>query len=211
MYYVDGVPHSERSSNNQKIISLFARREVLKDVTSLVEYVFDSGTDDNAPPFEPGDIWFDAVARCPNCDEDALEEVVVEPHMVTPEYDPSADPDERYICPICKMPYGTQEEARQCCVGQVAYLCTNCQALISVDQMDELSHQIVPEDEHWYLVSDWLCKKLKDLGEPVIMTGEYSLWGRPTDAGELTDDPMLQKICSDIGILEGQPHAWPVH
>ena len=55
MYYVNGAPHSERSLKNQKIVALFAKREVMKNITSLVEYVFDTETLENAPPFNPGD------------------------------------------------------------------------------------------------------------------------------------------------------------
>ena len=113
MYYVDGMPHSERSPKNQKILSLFARREVLKDITELVNYVFDTATTDNAPPFGMEDIQCEHSICCPNCGEETLEEVVVAPEMVAPEYHPEFELDERYLCPVCHTPYGTQEEARQ--------------------------------------------------------------------------------------------------
>lgn len=210
MYYVNGAPHSERSLKNQKIVALFAKREVMKNITSLVEYVFDTETLENAPPFNPGDIEYEIKPLCPTCNEDSLEEVVIEPHMVSPEYNPEADMNERYSCPICGMPYGTQEEARQCCVGQIAYYCTNCHSICSEEHMDELTDPEIPSGTEWYLVSDWLGKKLKEAGEPVILTKEYSIWGRFPMGGTLAEDIVLQRICVDIGILEGQPHEWPV-
>lgn len=210
MYYVDGVPHSERSPKNQKILDLFVRKEVLKDITELVQYVFDTATTDNAPPFSMEDIQYEYVLCCPNCGEETLEEVVVEPSMVNPDYDNTADPDERYSCPVCGTPYGTQEEARQCCVGQIAYLCTNCQSLISQEQLDKMDTFPEPGKVVWYLVTDWLGSQLKDFGEIVIQTPDYSIWGWEGGSQGLTDDHAIEQICRGLGILEGQPHEWPV-
>lgn len=209
MYYVDGASHSECSLKNQKILELFVRKEVLKDISELVQYVFDTATTDNAPPFSMEDIQYEYALCCPNCGEETLEEVVVEPGMVHPEYDNAADPDERYLCPVCGTPYGTQEEARQCCVGQIAYLCTNCQFLISQERLDEMESDSAPVDCVWYLVTDWLGSKLKDFGEIVIQTPDYSIWGC-TSAGKVTEESVIQQICADLGILEGQSHEWPV-
>lgn len=209
MYYVDGTPHSERSPKNQKILDLFVRKEVLKDITEIAQYVFDTATTDNAPPFSMEDIQYEHNMFCPHCGEEALEEVVVESGMVHPEYDSTADLNERYTCPICGTPYETQEEARQCCVGQIAYLCINCQTLISQEQMDEMDTPPAQGEVVWYLVTDWLCEKLKAAGEIVIQTPDCSIWGC-TSADKPTEEPAIQQICIDLGILEGQPHAWSV-
>lgn len=209
MYYVDGTPHSERSPKNQKILDLFVQKEVLKDISEIVNYVLDTSRTDNAPPFTWEDIQCETTVLCPHCDEEALEEVVVSADMVTPDYYPEVDLGEQYVCPLCGTPYGTQEEARQCCVGQIAYLCTNCQTLISQEDMEDLESESATANETWYLVSDWLCSKMKEAGEIVIQTPEYSIWGC-TSAGKLAEEPIIQQICAGLGILEGQPHEWPV-
>ena len=38
---------------NEKIVSLFVEKEVLADMTELVNYVFDTATRSNCPPFDP--------------------------------------------------------------------------------------------------------------------------------------------------------------
>lgn len=211
MYYVNDVIYSERSPKNQKIMSLFIQREIKQDVTSLVNYVFDTATEQNAPPFSMADLDCVSPLCCQYCGGENVDEVIVEPSMVTADYLPEGDPGEQYGCPLCGMTYATPEEAQQCCAGQIAYLCADCGGLMSQETMDEMQeeeHDL--SDAQWYLVSDWLGEKLQSYGEVVIRTDEYALWGRTFTHKPLVEESVLQKICSALQILDGQPHCWPV-
>ena len=209
MYEVGTKIYDEKSPKNRRIISLFVKKEILKDVTNIVEYILDTGTNTNAPPFTWEDIEsLDEDTGCPECGENAMEEVVVEPSAVTPEYDPDADADEKYVCPICGTPYGTADDAKNCCAGEIAYRCSNCGKMMSsADYEDMIADSAVPI-AHWYLVSDWFCLQAEEAGDPVI--GSASLWGRPADAPALEEDQLVATLCRRLGILEGLPHEWPV-
>jgi hypothetical protein len=58
----------------------------------------------------------------------------------------------------------------------------------------------------WWLVSDFLARKLKEKGEPVIE--DENIWGRCTCGQAILLDHVISEICSDMEILEGQAHDW---
>ena len=83
------------------------------------------------------------------------------------------------------------------------------------EQYDEIEREIdTLEDEQdepnevycWYLVSGWLCNKLKDRGEVVIE--DENLWGRGTCGQSISLDWVIVDICKEIEILEGQDFSW---
>ena len=55
------------STVNERILKLFTEREVLAEVTSMVEYIFDTGTVDNCPPFNTDDVEMKTEICCPDC------------------------------------------------------------------------------------------------------------------------------------------------
>ncbi|KAK2245412.1 hypothetical protein XC29_00725 [Clostridioides difficile] len=59
--------------------------------------------------------------------------------------------------------------------------------------------------EFW-IVSEWLCNKLKELGEVVIPS--ENIWGRGCTGQSISLDYVISKICEDMEILEGQKYEW---
>ncbi len=74
-----------------------------------------------------------------------------------------------------------------------------------IDELVDLESE--PQEVfEWWLVSDFLARKLEAKGE-VIIDGE-SIWGRTTTGQAILLDHVISEICSDMEILEGQAHDW---
>ncbi|HHY0047846.1 TPA: hypothetical protein ACVT6Z_001435 [Clostridioides difficile] len=75
-------------------------------------------------------------------------------------------------------------------------------------EIEELeSEQDEPHEVYeFWIVSEWLCNKLKELGEVVISS--ENIWGRCCTGQSIALDYVIYKICEDIEILEGQKHEW---
>jgi len=58
----------------------------------------------------------------------------------------------------------------------------------------------------WWIVSDFLCRKLSELGHPVISS--ENIWGRCTSGQAILLDYSITQICAEMGILEGQETSW---
>ena len=193
---------------NQKIIELFVEREILADVTDMVEYVFDTATKGNCPPFDPDSVEMLGSGFCPECGANAeyqdfhtvtLEEVI-------PILDYEAEPGEEYKCPHCGLGYPTKEEAKACCAGEEIVVCLNCGHTMPVDEYLELAEVDVGDITQWVLVTPWLASKLEEQGE--ILIRDKNIWGRVESAVEFADEDAIIQICNDAEILEGQAHDW---
>ena len=193
MYFAKGNQYDENSKENKKIIHMFVQREVRLCVSEFVEYVFDTATDKNAPPFTMHDVSHNGIPESPRCGSAGLEEVTLLPSMVHPFYDSSADAEEQFVCPVCMMGHPTQAEAINCCAGEIVYQCPDCQEFITAPVSS------------WWAVTDWLCEKLEEYGEVVIKNA--SIWGRQSEE-DIEKDQVILDICKDLGILQGQEHAW---
>lgn len=205
MYFAKGNQYDENSKENKKIIHMFVQREVRLCVSEFVEYVFDTATDKNAPPFTMDDVSNNGIPECPRCGSAGLEEVTLLPSMVHPFYDSSADAEEQFVCPVCMMGHPTQAEAINCCAGEIVYQCPDCQEFITADEYEDLISDCVPPVSSWWAVTDWLCEKLEEYGEVVIKNA--SIWGRQSEE-DIEKDQVILDICKDLGILQGQEHAW---
>lgn len=206
MYFAGGKEYDEKSEKNMKIRKIFCNKEVRAEVTDLVEYVFDTATNQNGPPFGPEDVQYPVDIACPDCGGDELEEVIYQPGMTDVVIDYIADPSERFQCPICGAGYPTQEDAESCCEGMSAYQCTKCCAVIPSAALDEMLEGNEVLVHSWHMVSSWLCKQLVDYNAPVIE--DHDIWGRTETGHPVWEDEVIGEICKDLGILDGQIHAW---
>lgn len=211
MYWVGNISYSEKSPINKKIISIFLRRELKACITPLVEYVFDTATDMNGPPFTTEDIICEEEVLCPHCGSKGLEEVHIEDSMVEPEYDPLADPEDQFTCPLCGTRYPTQDEAKRCCVGQIAYQCQDCGEILTADEYDVLANNFNGDILDWYLVGEELGKALIRIGESVIQSDSFYIWGRKISSLEIEEEPCFAEICEALEILDGQKYSWAKH
>lgn len=176
MYYVNGKRFEETSETNQKIISLFLKREQVRDVTSWVDYILSCTAEfPEDAPFGWPDILRALPAgyetRCPDCG-----------------------------VALKKLP------------GDMRMACPECGSLFDEDELDAVDVDHVADNvRSWWLVSDFLAEKLAERGEIVFCTDHGSVWGRELSAiVKISEDRDITHICSELEILEGQKHAWPV-
>lgn len=119
------------------------------------------------------------VTRCPECGEIVVEwEEVDENDVVHIESDDVAN---EY------MGYGVK--------------CPHCGAI----------HEEEPEAEpqeiyEYWIVTPWLGEKLMDKGEPILKRSGGWIWGRTCTGQAILLDWVIHSICSDLGLLEDQPH-----
>ena len=68
------------------------------------------------------------------------------------------------------------------------------------DDIREYAREQVAQEQEpseiyeWWLVSDWLLKKLYDLGEPVLNIDSESWWGRTTTGQAISLDYVIEQI-----------------
>ena len=191
---------------NEKIVSLFVEKEVLANMTDIVNYVFDTATRNNCPPFDPDSI-LPSEGGCTECG--APEEFLVPHTVVQGETEPvvnwAALPAERYECPICGAGYPDYETARDCCVGLELLICPECGHQVTYEEYEESLEVDIGSVKQWLLVTPWLAEKLTNAGEIVIP--DQNIWVRTNDDDIAMDETILN-ICDEIGILKGQEHDW---
>lgn len=60
----------------------------------------------------------------------------------------------------------------------------------------------------WWIVKEWLYKKLIAKGEAGLEWGNNCYWGRTTTGQAILLDSVISEICSEMEILEGQKYSW---
>ena len=60
----------------------------------------------------------------------------------------------------------------------------------------------------WWIVTDFLYRKLKAHGEPVLEWGDNYYWGRTCCGQAIRLDWVISKICEEMEILSGQKYDW---
>ena len=82
---------------------------------------------------------------------------------------------------------------------------------------EDIENLFVPSEENeedydqqevfeWWMVSSYLCEKLKEKGCPII---EYeNIWGRTTTGQAILLDYVITEICAEMEILQGQQNSW---
>lgn len=213
MYYVKNQKYDDLSAKNQKIISLFLHREQVRNVTPWVNYVFSTMDEDCDPPFCLDDVSPRAERTiCPECGHLGFHQFVVTEADVL-ETAAIQDQAGLWKCPLCEETWETQEDALQCCIGTVAWQCNDCEWIVSPDEIEHKRDTDICDTRGWYFVSEFLGKQLMEYGELIFKTGTNDwIWGRTAEEDEcpLSQDASILSICRELGILEGQSHAWPV-
>ena len=60
----------------------------------------------------------------------------------------------------------------------------------------------------WWIISEFLYRKLKNRGYPVLAWGNNHYWGRCTTGQAILLDWVISDICKEMEILEGQKYSW---
>lgn len=84
------------------------------------------------------------------------------------------------------------------------YKCPLCEKELE-ELPDELEGQEILE---WWIVTDYLYRKLKEKGEPVLEWGNNYYWGRTCSGQAILLDGVISEICSEMEILDGQANSW---
>ena len=64
------------------------------------------------------------------------------------------------------------------------------------------------EAYEFWIVTDWLGKKLKEKNELVEEIFGITVWSRCTSGQAILLDSVISEICNDMKILEGQDYEW---
>lgn len=95
-----------------------------------------------------------------------------------------------YKCPECGEGYQIEEQAKECCNSE-----------------EEIENE--PQEIYeWWIVSEFLYRKLKEKGYPVLEWGNNYYWGRCTTGQAILLDWVISQICEEMEILQGQKYDW---
>ena len=219
-YEVNGKEYNMNSSKNQRIISKFVDREVYSNVTDMVEFILQNSYGDacGEAPFTNDDIENMYVDNSDEIEElnDKLEELNDELEELESEIEELESDLEDVEKEFEEEPYRIElrddikyynEEIKEKINERISLL-SNIKGLEN-EVSDLESEQDEPNEVYcWYIVSGWLCDKLKDIGEVVIEN--ESLWGRGACGQSISLDWVIGSICKNLEILEGQQYEWEV-
>lgn len=169
------------SVTNQNIKSKFVSQHVHANVNQMAEYIINKSYEDSNAPFNIDDVTN---------------------YYIYPEY----------IGEYINFE-GGNEEQRQAVIDEINALLDDDS--ISVDLRGNLDADLVAMEElesepseiyEWWMVSGFLCEKLKEQGYCVVE--DLNIWGRTTTGQAILLDYVITKICVEMEILEGQRNSW---
>lgn len=185
------------SVQNQEIKKEFVNREVYALVSGMVEYIlnksFEEGYNSDIP-FTYDDVENFYIDNSEKIEE--LEEEYQEIDFTISAYENDID-DEVLSIEQEKEVLKQLKDLRE--------------KLVWIEnRIDELEYeQETPQEVYeWWIVSEWLGRKLKEKGYPVIDSGYNTIWGRTTTGQAILLDYVISSICEDMEILEGQENDW---
>lgn len=112
---------------------------------------------------------------------------------------PSYDDIENYYegdcCPSCGEKLRLTEDH---------FFCDFCEEEINSNDVVNNPQEIF----EWWIVTDFLYRKLKAHDEPVLEWGNNYYWGRTCTGQSIMLDYVIGRICEDMEILEGQKYSW---
>ena len=217
-YEVNGKEYDVYSSTNQRILDKFVDREVHANVTDMVEFILHSNSwnADVECPFTWDDIENNYKDNSDRIEElnDYLEELNDELEELESEIEELESDLEDTREEFEKEPQRTElKDDIKSMEDKIKEKFNERNSLISNINGLEIEVEALEEEQEepnevlcWYLVSGWLCDKLKDRGEVVIES--ENLWGRGCFGQAISLDWVIGDICKDIEILEGQSYSW---
>lgn len=197
-YTINERKYDYDSMTNQNIKKEFVSRHVYVNVSSMVEYILSKSFEDLHTPFSDEDITNYYLPICPECGENHVFEEKTEVckccdcgeiFFIEPKY-----------CPVCTDTWSENENAFD--ELDVVYMCQHCGHI--VEDIDELRTE--PQEIYgWWMISDFLARKLKEKGECII-EGE-GIWGRTCCGQAILLDSVISEICYEMEILEDQKYS----
>ncbi len=210
-----GFDYSKGNSEvNQRIKSKFVEREVYTCVSTITEYILQKSFEDSDAPFS----WDDITNRYPDNDEEIDE---LQEKYDALETDRLTELDDQEEAEIEESKELLDEEKisdfthnRNLDVIEEKYQMLKAEVEKEMEEIEERIEELrskekePPEIYEWWIVSSFLCRKLKEYGESVI--SHENIWGRHTTGQAILLDWIITQICAGMEILEGQKYQWEV-
>lgn len=214
------------NEKNQRICSQLVNREVYANVNSMVDYILQSEGRDK--PFDYDDIenmysyeYSGHFFSLSKADENEKEEELEAQQEILDEMDEGIEAKEEYLDNLKDELMDPMEGNmyRKAVRERLEFEIKETERLIKemkekrerlakeIDEVEDLEAE-PQEIFEWWLVSDFLCRKLKEKGYPVIEC--ESIWGRTTTGQAISIDWVIEQIAREMEILEGQKYEWEV-
>lgn len=170
------------NESNQRIKERFVGQHVYCNVNMIVEYCLQKGYEDPRSPIQP----------------DEIENMYSYPEYrgTYTNFDGGTDEQrQEEIERLTELHEGEENEEISQAIS---------------DELHELENlESEPQEVYeWWAVSEFLHRKLKEMGHPVVDAGSFYVWGRCTTGQAILLDYAITKVCADMGILEGQESSW---
>lgn len=220
MYKVNDKEFNYNSYINQKIKDRLVREEVCGNVTDVVEFIISASNYEHMigteAPFNHDDIvnmYIDHQNEIDELDKYkeefevwayGLEDEIVELEKQLEELENEYNNDPSHSELIHEM-----EELEKVIKEKINELISYKS---NIGGLEDKIYDLESENGDyrevlcWYQVSPWLCDKLEKQGEVVIPHMNY--WGRQTFGQMISMDYVINEICYDLQILEGQEYSW---
>ena len=83
-------------------------------------------------------------------------------------------------------------------------MCPECEKAGHIEELDSQPQEIF----EWWIVTEYLYRKLKEKEEPVLEWGNNYYWGRTCSGQAILLDHVISEICEEMEILDGQTNSW---
>ena len=179
------MKHDYNSITNQHIKGLLVQREVYYCQTTVVEELLNMDENENVI-YELENFWYyrrDLSDGEFIGDYDDLQEKITEVE------------DKRDNLEALKADGAKDIE------GQITALEDD---LREMDEPDTEASEIF----EWWLISDYMARKLKEKGQVIWEEYGCTWWGRQTTGQGILLDHVISMIAEDMEILQGMPNSW---
>ena len=90
-------------------------------------------------------------------------------------------------------------------------VCSYCDCNLTeehnIGSIEDIDYEAQEIFEYW-IVSEFLYRKLRDKGYPVLEWGNNYYWGRTGTGQAILLDRVISEICFEMEILQGQKYSW---
>lgn len=83
-------------------------------------------------------------------------------------------------------------------------ICPDCEKAGRIVELENTPQEVF----EWWIITEYLYKKLQAKGEPVLEWGNNYYWGRTCTGQAILLDGVISDICAEMEILAGQKYDW---
>lgn len=184
---------------NQDIKGQFVSKNVYCNVNSLVEYCLNKGYEDSDSP-----VNLDAIENYYTFREF---------NGQVASFDGGTNESRQYeidrLQELLSESEGMGERSPGVVLGKGKISRTKYEEILQneIEELESLESEPA-EIFEWWAVSEFLYRKLRELGSCVVDTGSCYVYGRQCSGQAILLDYNISVICADMGILEGQEYSW---